>query len=335
MTSREPLLTPAQAGERCRICAKTVLRAIHAGRLRAYRLGEKAATGSRSRTSRRGSSSSVVTPATPAPVSPPSAAPLRADEQPSMGRLTLTPEMGGESPAAGPIAGRSRDHDREARATPPRRDQLRRLARAVARRDGIGAQQVLRPRRRRARLRGQAAAAQALAARWATSTPARRRSRSSSRSGGRSTPARTSSARRCAPTRSFWNSHALPRLGQLQLRELTPQVIARFRAELEADGVGNEAIRKTMTMLQGVMAARGRVGPRADQRGQAHAQAAEAVPARGPGDPAVGDRGHARAAARARPAARRRARGPARPTPACARRRRSRSSGATCARARC
>ena len=43
MTSREPLLTPAQAGERCRICAKTVLRAIHAGRLRAYRLGEKAA----------------------------------------------------------------------------------------------------------------------------------------------------------------------------------------------------------------------------------------------------------------------------------------------------
>src|SRR5215208_4389884 len=51
----------------------------------------------------------------------------------------------------------------------------------------------------------------------------------------------------------FWNSHALPRLGQLQLRELTPQVIARFRAELEADGVGNEAIRKTMTMLQGVL----------------------------------------------------------------------------------
>jgi len=37
---------------------------------------------------------SVVTPATPAPVSPPSTAPLRADEQPSMGRLTLTPEMG-------------------------------------------------------------------------------------------------------------------------------------------------------------------------------------------------------------------------------------------------
>jgi integrase len=52
---------------------------------------------------------------------------------------------------------------------------------------------------------------------------------------------------------SFWNSHALPRLGHLQLRELTPQTIARFRAELEDAGVGIEAIRKTMTMLQGVL----------------------------------------------------------------------------------
>jgi integrase len=51
----------------------------------------------------------------------------------------------------------------------------------------------------------------------------------------------------------FWNGHALPRLGQLRLRDLTPQTIARFRAELEADGVGIEAIRKTMTMLQGVL----------------------------------------------------------------------------------
>jgi integrase len=51
----------------------------------------------------------------------------------------------------------------------------------------------------------------------------------------------------------LWNSHALPRLGHLKLRELTPQAIARFRADLEADGVGIEAIRKTMTMLQGVL----------------------------------------------------------------------------------
>src|SRR3954454_18825622 len=52
---------------------------------------------------------------------------------------------------------------------------------------------------------------------------------------------------------SFWNSHALPRLGHLQLRELTPQTIAHFRADLEQAGVGIEAIRKTMTMLQGVL----------------------------------------------------------------------------------
>jgi integrase len=52
---------------------------------------------------------------------------------------------------------------------------------------------------------------------------------------------------------SLWNGHALPRLGHLRLREPTPLTIARFRAELEAAGVGSEAIRKTMTMLQGVL----------------------------------------------------------------------------------
>src|SRR4051812_37992047 len=51
----------------------------------------------------------------------------------------------------------------------------------------------------------------------------------------------------------MWNGHALPRLGGLQLRQLTPQTIARFRAELEGAGVGNEAIRKTMSMLQGIV----------------------------------------------------------------------------------
>src|SRR4051812_47351157 len=52
---------------------------------------------------------------------------------------------------------------------------------------------------------------------------------------------------------SFWNGHALPRLGGIPLRELTPQTIAHFRADLEQAGVGVEAIRKTMTMLQGVL----------------------------------------------------------------------------------
>ena len=51
----------------------------------------------------------------------------------------------------------------------------------------------------------------------------------------------------------LWNGHALPRLGHVRLRDVTPHAVARFRAELEAAGVGIEAIRKTMTMLQGVM----------------------------------------------------------------------------------
>ena len=38
-----------------------------------------------------------------------------------------------------------------------------------------------------------------------------------------------------------------------RLRDLTPQSVARYRAELEADGVGVEAIRKTLTMMQGVL----------------------------------------------------------------------------------
>jgi integrase len=53
---------------------------------------------------------------------------------------------------------------------------------------------------------------------------------------------------------SHWNFHVLPRLGHLELRKVTPQVIAEFRAELEGDGVGRETIRRTFTMLQGMLA---------------------------------------------------------------------------------
>jgi integrase len=52
---------------------------------------------------------------------------------------------------------------------------------------------------------------------------------------------------------SHWNCHVLPRLGHLELRKLTPQAIVEFRAELEGDGVGREAIRRTLTMLQGML----------------------------------------------------------------------------------
>jgi integrase len=49
---------------------------------------------------------------------------------------------------------------------------------------------------------------------------------------------------------SLWNRHALPRLGHLELRAVTPGVVARFRSDLEDAGVGAPAIRKTMSMLQ-------------------------------------------------------------------------------------
>ena len=52
---------------------------------------------------------------------------------------------------------------------------------------------------------------------------------------------------------SHWNCHVLARLGHLELRKLTPQVIVEFRAELEREGVGREAIRRTLTMLQGML----------------------------------------------------------------------------------
>jgi site-specific recombinase XerC len=50
-----------------------------------------------------------------------------------------------------------------------------------------------------------------------------------------------------------WNVHVLPRLGGYRLRDLSPQVIVAFRTELETAGVGRDAIRKAMAMLQGIL----------------------------------------------------------------------------------
>jgi hypothetical protein len=61
------------------------------------------------------------------------------------------------------------------------------------------------------------------------------------------------SSRSCVEYASHWNCHVLPRVGKLQLRRITPQTIARFRADLEADGVGDEAIRRTLAMLHGML----------------------------------------------------------------------------------
>jgi integrase len=50
-----------------------------------------------------------------------------------------------------------------------------------------------------------------------------------------------------------WDAHILPRLGDISLRELTPDLVNRFRLELEAGGVGPASIRKSLTLLQGVL----------------------------------------------------------------------------------
>jgi integrase len=50
-----------------------------------------------------------------------------------------------------------------------------------------------------------------------------------------------------------WDAHILPRLGEFSLRALTPDLVNRFRLELEADGVGPASTRKSLTLLQGVL----------------------------------------------------------------------------------
>ena len=71
-----------------------------------------------------------------------------------------------------------------------------------------------------------------------------------------------------------WDAHVLPRLGAIPLRELTPDVINRFRLELEADGVGPASIRKALTLLQGVLQRACEWGRHRVEPGRAGAQAA-------------------------------------------------------------
>ncbi|MGB2694956.1 MAG: site-specific integrase [Dehalococcoidia bacterium] len=52
---------------------------------------------------------------------------------------------------------------------------------------------------------------------------------------------------------TIWNNHALPRLGDVQLRELTPRLLSDFRTELEREGVGAAAVRRTLVMVQGML----------------------------------------------------------------------------------
>ena len=98
----DQLLTPGEVAELCRLSTKTVLRAIHAGRLRASRLGERAAFRVQLADVEAWIEASVVP--TPPPASalknPLPAAPLQTPATDiEAGRLVLTPEMGRSSSA--------------------------------------------------------------------------------------------------------------------------------------------------------------------------------------------------------------------------------------------
>jgi hypothetical protein len=50
-----------------------------------------------------------------------------------------------------------------------------------------------------------------------------------------------------------WDKHVLPFLGGYQLRELTPAIVAQWRTERHAAGVGDAVLRRAMIVLQGML----------------------------------------------------------------------------------
>ncbi len=52
---------------------------------------------------------------------------------------------------------------------------------------------------------------------------------------------------------SLWDLHVLPHLGRRRLREITPEVVANLRADLDAAGVGAATARSSLFVLQSVM----------------------------------------------------------------------------------
>ncbi|HET7484780.1 MAG TPA: site-specific integrase [Solirubrobacterales bacterium] len=51
----------------------------------------------------------------------------------------------------------------------------------------------------------------------------------------------------------LWDRHIQPRLGSMPLNAITPEVVERYRAELEADGVGRPTVHRALVQLQGVL----------------------------------------------------------------------------------
>ena len=58
--------------------------------------------------------------------------------------------------------------------------------------------------------------------------------------------------RTLAAYKVIWELHLLPRIGHLQMRQVTPLIVTRLRNDLHGDGVGAPTIRKGLGMLQAV-----------------------------------------------------------------------------------
>jgi hypothetical protein len=84
-----------------------------------------------------------------------------------------------------------------------------------------------------------------------------------------------------------WDRHVLPSIGDLRLRELTPQVLERFRGELAAAGVGLPTQRRVLRDRAGHPPTSRRMGV---HPGKGRAQAGRAAPSCGAADGARGRR---------------------------------------------
>jgi hypothetical protein len=60
------------------------------------------------------------------------------------------------------------------------------------------------------------------------------------------------SARTRTTYASIFDTHLLPRVGGVVLRDMTPGRVERLRADLQASGVGPAATRKALAILQGI-----------------------------------------------------------------------------------
>jgi integrase len=53
--------------------------------------------------------------------------------------------------------------------------------------------------------------------------------------------------------RHTWSKHVLPKLGGYRVGEVTPKVVARYRAQLLSDGIGELTVRRALAVLQSIL----------------------------------------------------------------------------------